>query len=77
MLIYIHIVFARNPVHCLEHVKDTWPRDGILRVEIMREAPEGYGVAQSYEKERKIQMRARSTQDELSMIIAAAFSSEG
>ena len=39
MLIYIHLAFARRPIQCLENVKTTWPRDGILRVEIMRDAP--------------------------------------
>ncbi len=34
MLIYVHVAFSRRPVHCLEHVKDAWPRDGILRQEI-------------------------------------------
>ncbi len=34
MLIYMHMVFSRSPANCLDHVKDTWPRDGILRVEI-------------------------------------------
>jgi len=24
------------PANCLEHVKDIWPRDGILRVEIIQ-----------------------------------------
>ena len=48
MLVYIHVKFTRNPVHCLEGVKDTWPRDGILRVEIMRNAPDDYDVEKSY-----------------------------
>ena len=48
MLVYIHVKFTRNPVHCLEGVKDTWPRDGILRVEIMRDAPDDYDVERSY-----------------------------
>ncbi|NXI50133.1 MBRL protein, partial [Chloroceryle aenea] len=36
ILTYIHITFSRSPVNCLEHVRDKWPRDGILRVEIQR-----------------------------------------
>lgn len=36
VLVYIHIAFSRSPTTCLEHVKDTWPKDGILRVEIIR-----------------------------------------
>lgn len=70
MLVYIHVKFTRNPVHCLEGVKDTWPRDGILRVEIMRDAPDDYDVESSYEKERLIQFRNRATED-LSLLFAA------
>ncbi|KAJ7308239.1 hypothetical protein JRQ81_008763 [Phrynocephalus forsythii] len=36
ILAYIHIAFSRSPIHCLEHVRDQWPRDGILRVEVQR-----------------------------------------
>lgn len=34
VLAYIHIVFSRSPINCLEHVRDRWPREGILRVEV-------------------------------------------
>ncbi|KAM4810626.1 membralin [Rhinophrynus dorsalis] len=34
ILAYIHIAFSRSPINCLEHVREQWPRDGILRVEI-------------------------------------------
>lgn len=34
VLAYIHIVFSRSPVNCLEHVRDKWPREGVLRVEV-------------------------------------------
>ncbi|KAK0140995.1 Membralin [Merluccius polli] len=36
ILAYIHIVFSRSPIRCLEAVREEWPRDGILRVEIQR-----------------------------------------
>ncbi|XP_055621458.1 uncharacterized protein LOC129765310 [Toxorhynchites rutilus septentrionalis] len=36
ILVYIHIHFSQTPTTCLEHVKNDWPRDGILRVEIIR-----------------------------------------
>ena len=48
---YIHAVFAKAPMNCLEHVQETWPREGILRVEIVRNAPENYSVINSYKKE--------------------------
>lgn len=34
VLAYIHIVFSRAPINCLEHVRDRWPREGVLRVEV-------------------------------------------
>ncbi|KAJ3599944.1 hypothetical protein NHX12_033896 [Muraenolepis orangiensis] len=36
ILAYIHMVFSRSPIRCLESVREDWPRDGILRVEIQR-----------------------------------------
>ncbi|RUS88843.1 hypothetical protein EGW08_003388 [Elysia chlorotica] len=51
ILVYIHAVFAKAPMNCLEHVQDSWPRDGILRVEIVRNVPENYSVINSYKKE--------------------------
>ncbi|XP_057696579.1 membralin isoform X2 [Corythoichthys intestinalis] len=36
ILAYIHIAFSRSPINCLEGVRERWPRDGILRVEIHR-----------------------------------------
>lgn len=36
VLAYIHIVFSRSPINCLEHVRDKWPREGILRVEVQQ-----------------------------------------
>lgn len=51
VLVYIHVVFARDPINCLAHVQNDWPRTGILRVEIVRNAPQNYSVTDSYEKE--------------------------
>eukprot|EP00096_Caligus_rogercresseyi_P012715 TRINITY_DN5421_c0_g1_i1.p1 TRINITY_DN5421_c0_g1~~TRINITY_DN5421_c0_g1_i1.p1 ORF type:complete len:669 (-),score=159.65 TRINITY_DN5421_c0_g1_i1:83-2089(-) len=65
MLIYIHFNFGRNPVSCLEEYKDSWPREGILRVEIMQGPPMDYSLSMSYEKERKLQLKHRQN-DELS-----------
>lgn len=38
ILIYIHVAFSQTPATCLEHIKNEWPRDGILRVEILRQS---------------------------------------
>ncbi|CAH1772784.1 unnamed protein product [Owenia fusiformis] len=51
VLVYIHVVFARAPINCLDHVKDVWPKTGILRVEVVRNASPDYNIAKSYEKE--------------------------
>lgn len=51
ILAYIHIVFARTPMNCLANVQSTWPRNGILRVEIVHNASENYSIINSYEKE--------------------------
>ncbi|XP_023320920.1 uncharacterized protein LOC111695729 [Eurytemora carolleeae] len=60
MLVYIHLVYTRQPVQCLEHLADVWPRDGVLRVEIQRGGPyPGYDINTSYEKERRLALRQR------------------
>lgn len=51
ILAYIHLVFARTPINCLQEVQKEWPRHGILRVEIVRNASENYSILNSYEKE--------------------------
>lgn len=45
VLVYIHVVFSRTPTTCLEHIRDSWPRDGILRVEIVRGSSQGQDVS--------------------------------
>ena len=59
LLVYIHLVYTRHPVQCLEHISTTWPRDGILRVEIVRSPPENYNIEHSYQKEKKLALRHR------------------
>uniref|UniRef100_A0A182P8I4 Membralin n=1 Tax=Anopheles epiroticus TaxID=199890 RepID=A0A182P8I4_9DIPT len=43
ILAYIHVRFSQTPTTCLEHVKNHWPRDGILRVEIASLSQSEYG----------------------------------
>ncbi|KAJ2948535.1 hypothetical protein O0L34_g7785 [Tuta absoluta] len=66
VLAYIHIAFSRTPTTCLNHVKDSWPRDGILRVEILRNPAQDYTIEQSYAKERKL----KKDKDELNSMIS-------
>lgn len=55
LLSYIHVAFVQSPTNCLEHVQDKWPRDGILRVEILKEKLNGkYTLEKSYLREKKI-----------------------
>ncbi|MPC36279.1 Membralin [Portunus trituberculatus] len=57
LLVYIHLAFTRAPITCLDHVRDDWPKEGILRVEVIRNPSEDYTVEQSYEKEERVQQR--------------------
>lgn len=36
-LVYLHSLFIRNPINCLQDVQSTWNGEGILRVEILDE----------------------------------------
>ncbi|XP_056133083.1 membralin [Lampris incognitus] len=49
ILAYIHIAFSRSPINCLEPVREKWPRDGILRVEIQRNSSRAPIFLQFYE----------------------------
>ncbi|VEN57114.1 unnamed protein product, partial [Callosobruchus maculatus] len=60
VLVYIHVAFSRTPSTCLMHVKDTWPRDGILRVEIVKNAGKDYTIEQSYAKEEMLKQQGKS-----------------
>ncbi|XP_030639272.1 membralin isoform X2 [Chanos chanos] len=51
ILAYIHIAFSRSPINCLEHVREKWPRDGILRVEIQRNSSRAPIFLQFYDSE--------------------------
>ena len=64
MLLYIHIIFSKTPITCLDHIKDVWPRDGIVRIDITRGGQEAtstgneaYSLHQSYAKEQRIHQR--------------------
>lgn len=49
ILAYIHIAFSRSPINCLEEVRERWPRDGILRVEIQRNSTRAAVFLQYYD----------------------------
>ncbi|XP_018518017.1 membralin isoform X3 [Lates calcarifer] len=49
ILAYIHIAFSRSPINCLEAVRERWPRDGILRVEIQRNSSRAPVFLQYYD----------------------------
>jgi hypothetical protein len=45
------MAFNRNPMNCLSNIQHRWPRDGILRVEIVSNATADYSLKGSYAKE--------------------------
>ncbi|XP_075981070.1 membralin [Anticarsia gemmatalis] len=73
VLAYIHIAFSRSPTTCLNHVKDSWPRDGILRVEILRNPAHDYTIEQSYAKERKLKKDKDDLNSMLGMLASEGF----
>ncbi|XP_022235021.1 membralin-like [Limulus polyphemus] len=65
ILAYIHTAFIRTPISCLDHLHNDWPRDGILRVEILhhverREDP--YTLETPKEEEQISQERYENTE---------------
>ncbi|KAM3963254.1 LOW QUALITY PROTEIN: membralin [Aphomia sociella] len=73
VLAYIHIAFSRTPTTCLNHVKDSWPRDGILRVEILRNPSQDYTIEQSYAKERRLKKDKEELNSMLGMLATEGF----
>lgn len=55
ILAYIHIAFSRSPINCLEEVRERWPRDGILRVEIQRNSSRSSVFLQYYDSAADLQ----------------------
>lgn len=47
-------MFSLSPTTCLDHVKNDWPRNGVLRVEVLRNGEDNYDIEQSYAKEEKL-----------------------
>ncbi|KAL8177720.1 UNVERIFIED_CONTAM: hypothetical protein K2H54_017320 [Gekko kuhli] len=64
ILAYIHIAFSRSPINCLEHVRDKWPRDGILRVEIQRNSTRAPIFLQFCENEKFPGMAVEDEEEE-------------
>ncbi|XP_068620152.1 membralin-like [Battus philenor] len=73
VLAYIHIAFSRTPTTCLNHVKDSWPREGILRVEILRNPAQDYSIEQSYAKEKKLKKGKEEFNSMLGMLATEGF----
>ncbi|XP_078279634.1 membralin isoform X2 [Rhinoraja longicauda] len=64
ILVYIHIAFSRSPINCLEHIREKWPRDGILRVEIQRNSSRAPIFLQFYEPDNFAGMVKEPTEEE-------------
>nr|XP_056701116.1 membralin [Euleptes europaea] len=69
ILAYIHIAFSRSPINCLEHVRDKWPRDGILRVEIQRNSTRAPIFLQFCENEKFPGMMVDEEEEEEEMTV--------
>jgi hypothetical protein len=54
LLSYLHVVFNRNPINCLSSIQDKWPRDGILRVEIVHNVSTFYIMSYDEEANEKL-----------------------
>ncbi|TMS35422.1 hypothetical protein L596_002830 [Steinernema carpocapsae] len=39
-LVYVHVVVSRHPANCFDHIRDTWPREGVLRIEVINNLKE-------------------------------------
>uniref|UniRef100_A0A3B3ZAU9 Uncharacterized protein n=1 Tax=Periophthalmus magnuspinnatus TaxID=409849 RepID=A0A3B3ZAU9_9GOBI len=61
ILAYIHIAFSRSPINCLEGVRERWPRDGILRVEIQKNSTRAPVFLQYYDSSFQEEMGAEDT----------------
>uniref|UniRef100_A0A7E4V4D9 Membralin n=1 Tax=Panagrellus redivivus TaxID=6233 RepID=A0A7E4V4D9_PANRE len=51
-LVYVHVLIPAIPTNCLESIRDTWPKLGIIRVEVVKSWDE-YHVYQETLKRRK------------------------
>ncbi|KAL5239427.1 hypothetical protein ACI65C_006837 [Semiaphis heraclei] len=65
VLVYVHMNISQMPANCLDHVKGVWPRNGILRVEVIRSYQRSHAeqigtinelftVEKSYERQYKL-----------------------
>lgn len=54
MLVYLHLSFSKTANTCLYGVVSNWPKDGVLRVEIISNMEEGYSLQDSYDKEESL-----------------------
>uniref|UniRef100_A0A8D3DGY2 Transmembrane protein 259 n=1 Tax=Scophthalmus maximus TaxID=52904 RepID=A0A8D3DGY2_SCOMX len=69
ILAYIHIAFSRSPINCLETVRERWPRDGILRVEIQRNSSRAPVFLQYYDSTVGLSLAALQEEEEEEMTL--------
>ncbi|KAK5971595.1 hypothetical protein GCK32_011202 [Trichostrongylus colubriformis] len=34
-LLFVHLMFTRSSATCLDHIRNTWPKDGVVRLEVV------------------------------------------
>ena len=74
LLSYLHVVFNRNPINCLSSIQDKWPRDGILRVEIVHNASTFYIM--SYDEEANEQLANDENENKINYSLKQSYEKE-
>ena len=51
VLVFLHFTIFNKSFVCLSDELDKWPRNGVLRVEVIHDAPDNYSLHDSYRKQ--------------------------
>lgn len=59
-LVYVHTAFIKNPCTCLQEVQN-WPREGVIRVEIIPHLAEKRAIWQSIRQDKQVVQTLKRT----------------
>lgn len=59
-LVYVHMAFIKNPCTCLQEVQN-WPREGVIRVEIIPHLAEKRAIWQSIKQDKQVVQTLKQT----------------
>lgn len=59
-LVYVHTAFVKNPCTCLQEVQN-WPREGVIRVEIIPNLAEKRAIWQSIKSDKQVMQTLKQT----------------